>query len=250
MEWFRSYLTNREQFVAINGHYSSQQDVDSSVPQGSLLGPLLFILYINDIQNSSEILSFILFADDSNVFLSHPDPHNLVNILVSELENLLSWIRTNKLSLNLQKTKCMIFSNSLDRLPMNIIIDGSGTVLEIVSSIKFFGLIIDKLSWKPHIDSVCRTISQNIGVINKVKYYFPTSTLLMLYSSLILPYLNYGIIARGHTHTTYLDRILLQQKILKIHDLFRHSGQFMYKLENKVLPNNFYDNVPRKQIHS
>ena len=87
MEWFRSYLTNRKQFVAINGHYSSQQDVDCGVPQGSLLGPLLFNLYINDIQNSSDILSFILFADDSNVFLSHPDPHTLVNILVSELEN-------------------------------------------------------------------------------------------------------------------------------------------------------------------
>ena len=78
--------------------------LDCGVPQGSLLGPLLFILFINDIQNSSEILSFILFADDSNVFLSHHDPHTLVNILVSELEKLLSWIRANKLSLNLQKT--------------------------------------------------------------------------------------------------------------------------------------------------
>ena len=160
LEWFRSYLTNRKQFVAINVHYSSQQDVDCGVPQGSLLGPLLFILCITDIQNSSEILSFILFADDSNVFLSHPDPHILVNTLVSELEMLLFWIRTNNLSLNLQKTKCMIFSNSLDRLPMNIALDG--TVLEIVSSTKFLGLTIDnKLSWKPHIDSVCRTISQN-----------------------------------------------------------------------------------------
>ena len=73
-------------------------------------------------------------------FLSHPDPHTLVNILVSELENLLSWIRANKLSLNLQKTKCMIFSNSLDRLPTNITLDG--TVLEIVSSTKFWGLIL------------------------------------------------------------------------------------------------------------
>ena len=93
LEWFRSYLTSRKQFVVINGHCSSQYDVDCGVPQGSLLGPLLFILYINDIQNSSEILSFIMFADDSNVFLSHSDPHILVNSLVSEIENLLSWIR-------------------------------------------------------------------------------------------------------------------------------------------------------------
>ena len=273
LEWFRSYLTNRKQFVVINGHYSSQQDVDCGVPQGSLLGPLLFILFINDIQNSSEILSFILFADDSNVFLSHHDPHTLVNILVSELEKLLSWIRANKLSLNLQKTKCMIFSNSLDKLPTNITLDG--TVLEIVSSTKFLGLTIDnKLSWKPHIDSVCRTISRNIGIINKVKYCFPTDTLLMLYSSLILPYLNYGIIVWGHTHTTFLDKILLLQKkalriichtswrahtdilflennIMKIYDLFRHHlGQFMYKLENKELPNIFYDMFQKnKSIH-
>ena len=83
----------------------------------------------------------------------------------------------------------MIFSNSLDKLPTNITLDG--TVLEIVSSTNFLGLTIDnKLSWKPHIDSVCRTIPQNIGVINKVTYYFPTDTLLMLYSSLIIIIIN------------------------------------------------------------
>ena len=129
-----------------------------------------------------------------------------------------------------------MFSNSLDRLPMNITLDG--TVLEIVSSTKVLGLTIDnKLSWKPHIDSLCRTISQNIGVINKVKYYFPTSTLLMLYSSLILPYLNYGIIAWGHTHTTYLDRILLlQKKALWIicHTSWRAHTDTLY-LENNIL---------------
>ena len=94
-------------------------------------------------------------------FFSHLDPHILVNTLVSELENLLSWIRTNKLSWNLQQTKCMIFSNSLDRLYTNEYHLRWYTVLEIVSSTKFLGLTIDnKLSWKPHIDSVCCTISQ------------------------------------------------------------------------------------------
>ena len=101
LEWFRSYLTNRKQFVAINGHCSPQQDLDCGVPQGSILGPLLFIIYVNDIQNSSDILHFVLFADDSNVLFSHPDPITLVNTLILELEKLLHWIRANKLSLNL-----------------------------------------------------------------------------------------------------------------------------------------------------
>ena len=262
LEWFRNYLTNRKQFVCVNDQFSSMQDMNCGVPQGSLLGPLLFIIYINDIQNSSNILSFLLFADDSNVLLSHPDPNILINTLNIELDKLLQWIRANKLSLNVLKTKCMLFSNSLDILPHNIKLDN--TDIEVVSSMKFLGLIIDeKLSWKTHVDGICRTISRNIGIINKVKFYLPTSSLLMLYSTLILPYLNYGILVWGNTHSSYLERILLLQKkairvicnaswrshtdvlfiennILKINELYRYNlGQFMYQFNNNTLPKIF-----------
>ena len=262
LEWFRGYLTNRKQFVCINDQCSSMQDVDCGVPQGSLLGPLLFITYINDIRNSSNILSFLLFADDSNVLFSHADPDILVNTLNIELDKLLQWIRANKLSLNLQKTKCMLFSNSIGNLPHNVKLDN--TDIEAVTSMKFLGLIIDdKLSWKCHIDSICRTISRNIGIVNKVKFFLPTSSLLMLYSTLILPYLNYGIIVWGNTYDSYLHRLLLLQKkamrvicntswrshtdvlfvennVLKINDLYRYSlGQFMYQLNNNTLPSAF-----------
>ena len=112
-------------------------------------------------------------------------------------------------------------------------------------------------------DNICRTISRNIGIINKVKFFLPTSSLLMLYSTLILPYLNYGIIVWGNTHDYYLHRILLLQKkamrvicntswmshtdvlfiennILKINDLYRYNlGQFMYQLNNNTLPSVF-----------
>ena len=156
----------------------------------------------------------------------------------------------------------MLFSNSIDTLPMNIVFDD--TPLEAVSFITFLGITVDnKLSWKYHIDNTCKIISRNIGIINKLKYNFSPSSLLMLYSSLILPYLNYGILAWGNTHKSLIDRLLLLQKkslriihnsafrshtdplfvdsrILKINDLHLfHLGQFMYNFYRKTLPHVF-----------
>ena len=164
LEWFRSYLQNRKQYVYLNDHSSSLKEINCGVPQGSILGPLLFIVYINDFHRSSDILSFILFADDSNVFFAHKNPYTLVQIINLELQKLTQWIRANKLSLNLQKTKYMIFSNTIEALPADIILDDSP--LECVSQITFLGITVDnKLSWKPHVLNVCKTLSRNIGII-------------------------------------------------------------------------------------
>ena len=270
LEWFRNYLNNRKQFVSLNQQNSSLKEIECGVPQGSLLGPLLFIVYINDFSRSSDVLSFILFADDSNVFFSHNNPNTLVHTVNSELKQVTQWIRANKLSLNLQKTKYMLFSNTLEALPIDIIFDD--TPLEKVSHIKFLGIIVDsKLSWKLHIDNICKTISRNIGIINRLKFHIPVSSMLMLYSSLILPYLNYGILAWGNTYQCFLDRLLLLQKrslrticnsafrshtdslffnnkILKINDLFQFQlGQFMYNYNNNSLPHIFHTMFPKNQ---
>ena len=270
LEWFRNYLNNRKQYVSLNDHNSTLKDIKCGVPQGSILGPLLFIVYINDFCRSSDILSFILFADDSNVFFSHDNPVNLVNTVNAELNKLTEWIRANKLSLNLQKTKYMLFSNTIDTLPTNIIFDD--TPLENVSDIKFLGVTVDnRLSWKPHISNICKTISRNIGVIYRLKFHIPSSSLITLYSSLILPYLNYGILAWGNTHRNLLDRLLLLQKkslriicntagrshtnhlflenkILKVNDLYScQLGQFMYNYNNNSLPQAFNNMFPKNQ---
>ena len=262
LDWFQDYLTNRKQFVSINGKESELKSISCGVPQGSLLGPLLFILYINDLQNSSQLLSFICFADDSNLFLSHRNPHTLVSTLNNELKNVQSWINANKLSLNIDKTHFMLFSNTLQILPDKVRIDN--IELSQVVCTKFLGLYIDSdLSWKSHILYLSKILSRNTGILNKLKSFFPSHTLLSVYSTLITPYLNYGILVWGNASKTLLDTLFHIQKrairnvnharylshtnklfyknnILKIVDLFYYNiGIFMYQLAANQLPNIF-----------
>ena len=211
LEWYKSYLTGRNQFVSINSANSNYASMTCGVPQGSLLGPLLFILYINDLQNSSRILSFILFADDTSVFFSHRNPDVLVNTVNTELASINQWICCNKLSLNVQKTHCMLFSNSVSFLPSNVSLNDS--VIQMVDSTKFLGLNIDnKLSWKEHIMYLSKLLSRNVGVINKLKFSFPSNILLNLYNTIVLPYLNYGLLVWGNSTRNQMDRLLLLQK--------------------------------------
>ena len=262
LEWFRNYLTGRSQFVFVNGCKSSLKPVVCGVPQGSLLGPLLFVIYINDFYTSSKELSFILFADDSNLFFSHSDPLTLLSIVNNELKNVHDWIRANKLSLNIEKTNYMLFSKTLIDLHGDLIFNGN--VLKRVSSVKFLGLFIDdKLTWKDHIDYVRKLISRNVGVLNKLRYSFPPSILQLLYSTLILPHLNYGILAWGNAAACHIEKVLLLQKkavriidnvdfiahtnvifmekcILKISDLYTYNlCQFMYSVNNGEAPTIF-----------
>ena len=110
-EWLKSYLKDRKQFVQIDECASTLLSVTCRVPQGSILGPKLFILYINDICNASTILKFILFADDTNVFYSGVDIQTLCECISRELGKLHVWLSVNKLSLNVDKTNCILFGN-------------------------------------------------------------------------------------------------------------------------------------------
>ena len=101
---FKSYLSCRTQFVQYNGYNSSSNYIKCGVPQGSILGPLLFLLYINDLCNVSKALDFILFADDTNIFFSHNDPNQLMETVNNELKKLSSWFQANKLSINIKKS--------------------------------------------------------------------------------------------------------------------------------------------------
>ena len=109
LEWFKSYLNNRKQYVYINGETSQLKDITCGVPQGSVLGPLLFLIYINDLPNISEVLQLFLFADDTNIYYEAELPEKLELVINKELKKLQTWLVVNRLSLNIDKTNFIVF---------------------------------------------------------------------------------------------------------------------------------------------
>ncbi len=236
---------------------SDLSKISYGVPQGSLLGPLLFILYINDIYRSSEKLSFILYADDTNVLCSNKDLPSLFNDANNHLSSVCEWFQANRLSLNLQKCNYMIFCNKKKKCDINNLkITISDHKIPKVDFTKFLGVYIDsRLAWKVHITEICKKISKSIGIISRLKSVFPNEILRTLYCSLILPYLSYGntsqsnlykikvlqkkvirIIAKCHfrAHTAPLFK---QYNLLCIHDInIYQQCMFMYKHSTNQLP--------------
>ena len=114
-DWFQSYLSNRKQFVCINGHTSDSLSITCGVPQGSILGPLLFVLYINDLPNTSKLLSFHLFADDTNIYCSRKNLNDLELILKQELYAVAEWMKSNRLAVSISKTNFLFHCKKLSK---------------------------------------------------------------------------------------------------------------------------------------
>jgi len=213
--WFTSYLMNRKQYVSYNSTLSSYENVHCGVPQGSILGPLLFILYMNDICSTFKLLSFILFADDTTVFYSNSDINNVYDTINCELKEVCNWFKCNKLSLNAAKTNLMFIGKPYQtkHITDNRHIYLDGCKLTRVSDAKFLGITLDEnLTWKSHINAISKTCSRNLGVLNKLKHVLPKTSLYQLYCTLILPYLSYGILLWGSANKENLNRIFKLQK--------------------------------------
>lgn len=192
LEWFRSYLTDRTQAVRVDNHVSPQLRVTTGVPQGSILGPTLFNVYINDMSSSTNLLSFVHYADDTTVFRSGESLATLTAEMTSELSSLDIWLRANILSLNLEKTKMMVFTNKRENFVPDVRINN--TVISVVDRIDLLGVIIDnKLSFVEHCTHILKKISRTIGVMRRVSYFVPVRILRQIYFSLLYPYLTYCI---------------------------------------------------------
>lgn len=258
----RSYLTNRFQYIEFNNTQSKLLPIKTGVPQGSILGPLLFIIYVNDLSNVSNIFYPIIYADDTTLITTlktiklYNNSSNIDTVLNNELCKISNWLKLNKLSLNCEKTKAMIFHT-----PQRIItypkIQVNGHNIEFVREFNFLGIIIDEhLSWKPHTTSLSNKLSKTVGIMSRLKNFLPSEALLNIYNSLIVSHLNYGIFLWGerlgqltklqkkavriiskskyNAHTSGLFRNL---KVIKLDDINTiHNFKICYKLYNSLLP--------------
>ena len=208
-DWFSSYLDGRSQVTQI-GEYTSEKVINPcGVPQGSVLGPLLFLVYINDIQNSSDLLDLFLFADDTTLLYSHKSLQTLEKVVNSELKKVCEWLTVNRLSPNIQKSNYVIFHPPQKKIDREIANTGQYLSLDRKNYVKFLGVFIDSnLKWSHHINYVALKISRIVGIIARLRHFVPTQTLLVIYRSLILPYLTYGICVWGHASKFFLNKLL------------------------------------------
>jgi len=212
LNWFRDYLSNRSQAVSFNGSLSSHQLVKTGVPQGSNLGPLLFILYINDIQKLCHSCDAILYADDCNLlFRFQRNDADIVQRINATLSRFSDWFSCNHLALNATKTSYMVFNGKRALSVPGVSING--VQLSQVNECNFLGVTLDHfLSWRPHILATSRKIARSIGLLYKLNRHLPRSIMMRLYNSFVLPYLQYGITLWGAAPPTVLESLFILKK--------------------------------------
>ena len=195
LDWFKSYLTDRKQYVSVNGANSSCLTVNCGVPQGWVLGPLLFLIYINDLPLSSSKLAFYLFADDTNFYCESDKTHHLQRVVNTELKNVKTWLDVNRLSLNMDKTSFIIFKSPQHHLAEAVNIKVWNISIKQIKYVKFLGVLLDEnLSWKYHLIELSKKLSRTCGIFFKIIRFLPINILICLYNSLFSPFLQYGIL--------------------------------------------------------
>ena len=235
-DWFRSYLSNRNQYVDINGTRSSTREVTIGVPQGSILGPLLFLIFINDLDKCSN-LKTILFADDTTLISESNSNENLISETNAELKKVENWFIANALSVHPEKTVVMGFNSNNSYLDNKI--ELLNTKLNRVGescpekSVKFVGLAIDeRLSWDHHVSHVAKKLQMGSYFIASNKHNFDSTTKKLLYDALIRPFLEYGCtVWAPNAKTKRLE--IVQKKIIRhiegTRNRIKHTNELFIK---------------------
>ena len=254
MRWIQSYLENRQCYVQIGPFKSKTNTFNIGVPQGSILGPTLFLIYVNNLPKFSDILMTQLFADDTIVSNAGPDINTLIGTTNAELYKLKDWTQANKLTIHAGKSKLLVVSNKRIPEPENLNITLLDTIISPSNHCKYLGIYLDdKMTFNVHIQHVCSKISRYTGILYKIRDNLPIKTRLHFYYAYIYPYLSYNTMIWGGAYDTHLQPLLLQQKrtirtiasagfrdhtnplfkqyqLLKIHDIYNFQlGTYMFK---------------------
>jgi hypothetical protein len=261
---FESYLSNRKQKVKVNNSYSETLPIHSGVPQGSILGPLLFLIYINDIALSSQTINIDLYADDSTMYKSDCSIHKIEANLQENLNEITRWCKLNNMSLHPGKSKCMLMSTKykiMNAQELQLSIENIS--LENVKVHKVLGVLIDNtLSWKNQISKVCSKLNSKIALLKRILFYLSDDMKKMYYNAYILPCFDYCCTVWGKGISSKSDvnkilkiqkraaRIILNKPVLTCSlDMFRelnwltfehrcayHMGLLIFKCKKQLLP--------------
>ena len=212
LDWFSSYLKNRKQMVFFQQDSSDFQEVYSGVPQGSVLGPLLFLLFINDVSTfTTEGCALNMYADDVTIYTSAETSDELQMKLQLCVDNVHQWYNMNRLTVNKKKSAVMVIGSkaqlqslNLDQFSVNL----DSNKIEFVNKAKYLGLLVkDDLSWDDHILQLCKTMNYYVHVLRRLNKIFPKQLLLKIYKSYVQSKLDYGLYIWGCTTEGNLDRV-------------------------------------------
>lgn len=207
------YLQFRRQAVVIDNEISDYKAVKLGVPQGSILGPLLFLLYINDIVNIDDSCRFVIYADDTTLLFSAEDTTKLIcdaNNVLTKLDN---WSIVNSLTINTSKTKAVLFRPINSRASIGNSLCIGSSRLEIVPHVKSLGVFFEEhLTWNTHIDNVFSKLARVVGILARLRFFLPQKIKLLIYHSLFFSQLNYCLLVWGRTTTTNISKLHLLQK--------------------------------------
>ena len=256
LQLLNSFL-NKKQFVSLHGVNSELQSNTFGVPQGSLLGPLLFLHYVNDLPNAV-LGTPTLFADDTCLMLKHSNLSTLQSNLNYQASCLIDWCKSNKLTINPQKSHVLLIPPKLNKTSTNFVVKLDDTFIKAENCVKYLDILTDShLNFRFHLEEIENKLSKSLGILYKLKPILPQNPLFKSYYSMVHSHLLYGLVVWGSTFPSYLKQLnSIQNKpvkliggrnysklnILKLPDLYKlETAKFVYRFMHKTLPQTFFD---------